>query len=346
MKMNSRFPNYAPTRRRLSSGKSTERKRGFTLIELLACQPKPWRRQAQSAFTLIELLVVIAIISLLVSILLPSLQRAKALAMQVHCLAKLHAIGASLPLYQAENDGRGPVGFTKGSCSTWGNYRHDPFFDNNQYYYGGGGNWGAGTGWYSRKSHHPKLSKWRDPSDPSDPGTPGRDCMSLGDYLERKGDYVGTKDPFDEDGGSSASPVSCPASEGIISAGSRAGYSFNFFLGYDVFLGDFLTTPADNPMLMDGSGPDLLNNDLDEQRTWDLHMTPRPSEPWPHWELADPHNFYHCATYHAGSGNFLLFDGHAEGLKAPDISISDGYIAFITEYWDLWDWDGDLYKME
>ncbi len=59
-------------------------------------------------FTLIELLVVIAIIALLVSILLPSLQRARELAKRAVCAANLHGVGQSLALYQGENDDRWP----------------------------------------------------------------------------------------------------------------------------------------------------------------------------------------------------------------------------------------------
>lgn len=51
------------------------------------------------AFTLIELLVVISIISLLVSILLPSLSRARDLARDVTCLSNLKQIGIGVTIY-------------------------------------------------------------------------------------------------------------------------------------------------------------------------------------------------------------------------------------------------------
>ncbi|MBN1555261.1 MAG: type II secretion system protein [Phycisphaerae bacterium] len=64
---------------------------------------------------MIELLVVIAIISLLVSILLPSLQAAKEQARIAKCLSTLRSFGLTLNMYANENDGSIPPDFYPGS---------------------------------------------------------------------------------------------------------------------------------------------------------------------------------------------------------------------------------------
>jgi prepilin-type N-terminal cleavage/methylation domain-containing protein len=61
------------------------------------------------AFTLIELLVVVAIIALLISILLPSLGRAKELANRAYCAANLRGITQSLIVYANDNNGIFPI---------------------------------------------------------------------------------------------------------------------------------------------------------------------------------------------------------------------------------------------
>jgi prepilin-type N-terminal cleavage/methylation domain-containing protein len=67
----------------------------------------------RKGFTLIELLVVIAIIALLVSILLPSLNRARELANRAACGASLNGIGKGLAIYRAEYKQQAP--WVKGS---------------------------------------------------------------------------------------------------------------------------------------------------------------------------------------------------------------------------------------
>ena len=67
------------------------------------------RHPRRRAFTLIELLVVIAIISLLVSILLPSLQKAKQLTRDVICASNLRNIGLGWYFYLNDNNDTFPM---------------------------------------------------------------------------------------------------------------------------------------------------------------------------------------------------------------------------------------------
>jgi len=94
----------------VSRSMSTTR-RGFRLAMcrsgLSRCSHRP-KRSFMHGFTLIELLVVIAIISLLVSILLPSLSRVKDLAKRAACGSQLHHISVACEMYVGDNDGRVP----------------------------------------------------------------------------------------------------------------------------------------------------------------------------------------------------------------------------------------------
>ncbi len=66
-------------------------------------------RTGQSAFTLIELLVVVSIIALLISILLPSLRKARDQAKDVSCKANLRSMGQAFVQYADKYSGVWPA---------------------------------------------------------------------------------------------------------------------------------------------------------------------------------------------------------------------------------------------
>jgi prepilin-type N-terminal cleavage/methylation domain-containing protein/prepilin-type processing-associated H-X9-DG protein len=82
-------------------------------------------RERPIGFTLIELLVVMAIISILASMLLPTLARAKESAKRIKCLSNQRQISLGLRLWADDNQARYPwemdadCGGSAGSCLTW-----------------------------------------------------------------------------------------------------------------------------------------------------------------------------------------------------------------------------------
>lgn|GEM_PF-2045827 len=66
------------------------------------------QQSGRGAFTLIELLVVLSIVSLLLAILLPALQQARAAAYATQCLVNLRQIAMGIEIYANDNGGYHP----------------------------------------------------------------------------------------------------------------------------------------------------------------------------------------------------------------------------------------------
>jgi prepilin-type processing-associated H-X9-DG protein/prepilin-type N-terminal cleavage/methylation domain-containing protein len=79
------------------------------------------RRTNRGGFTLVELLVVIGVIALLISMLLPALNKARQAANNVSCQSNLRSIGQLINIYASQNRGYGPV--------TWDNVKFFTFAD-------------------------------------------------------------------------------------------------------------------------------------------------------------------------------------------------------------------------
>lgn len=106
--------------------------------------------KAVNGFTLIELLVVVAIIGILVSLLLPSLSRARESGKRAVCRNNLSQIGKTINIYSLNEDGRISIGIATG-----GKYQWSYFFNGqpgghilNYYYYYKANLIDAPEGWY------------------------------------------------------------------------------------------------------------------------------------------------------------------------------------------------------
>jgi len=83
-------------------------------------------RTSKGGFTLIELLVVIAIISILASMLLPALGKAKEKGVTIYCMSNLHNIGLAMQMYGDDSNDRLPVSYANITAKGQGYWTNAP----------------------------------------------------------------------------------------------------------------------------------------------------------------------------------------------------------------------------
>lgn len=86
------------------------------------------RRHRRKAFTLVELLVVIGIIAVLISILIPTLARAREAGYRTQCLSNLRTVYTMMKIYEVQYKGVVPLGIGAASSGT--------MFNANNYFIG------------------------------------------------------------------------------------------------------------------------------------------------------------------------------------------------------------------
>jgi len=274
------------------------------------------------AFTLIELLVVIAIIALLISILLPSLSRARELSKRLVCGSNVKGIGTSCKIYSNENAEKWPVpAFKNKAIGTTGIEYTLP--DN--------GIHGPGSGQTGFHRLEPSISEPTTGSGPQNVGTTDVAVTRAYWMLVRSGDitvkqFICASSGDDDDN----------------TQDIELYYDFqqikNISYGYQVPFGPRDTRPRegiDNRQIIAADkGPWYLESDEPNWNAGPLGDKIQLEDPPKLWRQFNSPN--HGGKSNGEGQNALFGDGHATFARIPAIGIdSDNIYTLMKNSWGV-----------
>ena len=273
------------------------------------------------SFTLIELLVVIAIIALLISILLPSLSRARELSKRLVCQSNMKGIGTSCKIYANDNNERWPIPpfdrtlLTEDSMVT---YNEDSFT-------------------YQGESFPGQVGMNRDkPSYSKDPNASTQVSVTRAFWMLVRAGNVTTKQ------------FTCPSSGDTEDPTESHDLYYDFThyghvsYGYQVPFGPRDTQPREGmdnrqPVIADKGPFYLLMRPYQDWQTGRDGNEVTSADAPKHWKAHNSPN--HGGQFNGEGQNVLFADGHATFARTPIVGIDHDNIYTLVEN----DWTDPLH---
>lgn len=149
---------------------------------------------SRNKFTIIELLIVISIISILATLLLPSLHRARGSARMAVCMSNQKQIGIAFISYSSSNNTQLPSPLS--SSYTWDDLLayYDGRVIPSSWNFEGGNSTGSWGGTFEYEHWQGKMSQYQCPEDPTNDGT--RVTRSYAVNAGYPGNWIGARGPI------------------------------------------------------------------------------------------------------------------------------------------------------